>query len=357
MLHFDSCSQRVPVHANSFCATPDTTSKPGSVDVCHPPSNVTWQPTVAFLRSRWQRRARHKDVAPCSSPKSDSTQHALWLGRCDVAGRFSRSRWRRERTEEEPTPGPKGESDSTSQRGSWLDECLQSLPRSLPPTVKSIAFPYSATPAKKGSEQAAYRSALRTFAEANPQLRVLAVDSCEQHNLSLKREHLRRNLRESKVRREALRPHLEAEDAFSQMLSSALVDELESVAQGDSAPSFAASVLVASCVARGISPSTDCKAPDSPEMTTEEGGGCTSSSPLREGSDAPLPVLVAPEPFENSTPYLSTGISLGNSLSSSQQNSTGNREGLAALAAAALHSYAPQQESASTTSAAVRLCL
>ncbi|MDC0525350.1 DNA (cytosine-5-)-methyltransferase [bacterium] len=219
----DPCADRTPDGTACDRATAASCSCPGSVRIA---SKDAVHPVVAFLHSSYERgtseSSQQKENLPAAEPR---------FHKCG---------------------------DTTHDRIAWLRQCLHTLPQLLPPHVTSLAFPCAFEGQKKASS---YLTLLRDFAKSNPQLRVFAVDSTARCVSSLQKTHVRRNRKGSLQRREGLAALESADDPFSRMLSTALVDELEAVSEG-APPVMAASVLFASCVTSGVTPPTECLSPE-----------------------------------------------------------------------------------------------
>ena len=154
------CASRTATEEGSPHASESTRSTPGSVNVIEGDGEFS-SPAVAFMHSRWETGSSKRALAPRAEHITDDLQR----------------------------------------RSAWLEECLQSLPSRLSRDVTSVAFPIPASVnvrarssdsdkengpglaaqrakselAAQKSERKAYLTALRRFAERNPQLRVLAV--------------------------------------------------------------------------------------------------------------------------------------------------------------------------------------
>ena len=214
----DPCAGRVPSHGDPCVATLESRPRVGTVLVAsREEPSASPQPSIAFLHTRTDARVARTDVS-----ENEST----------AAG-------------------------SLAQRCAAFQECLEQLPSSLPPHATSVAFSVC-TARRERKGQPSILKLLRSFARANPQLRVIAVDAASRHVATLRREHVRRRSRGSAARQDALATMLAEEtDPFGRMLAQALVAELEAYATDFHAPALATSVLMASCAVTGVEPSDE----------------------------------------------------------------------------------------------------
>ena len=163
---------------------------------------------------------------------------------------------------------PPGPSDTVKDRLAWFKSALEELEASLPVGVESVAFPWHIGCNDSTDAWELFHQEIKWFARRNAQLQVFVVQSGKDSitDLEGKVEKKRASVHARTARARAMAA--QERDPFEQVLAHALVDELEGAAAGrDDAPKLAASILYASCTARGISPST---APEAAPLGVEE---------------------------------------------------------------------------------------
>ena len=150
-----------------------------------------------------------------------------------------------------------GESrDGTACRIEWFKQSLADLRSALPHGADSVAFQYHNGRPMKKEEWKPYRGAIEEFARQNRGLHVYIIQASSDALDGLDTAAGARLRKVHKATDKARTMAQKEQDPFERLLANALVDEIEGVACGrEQAPVFAASILYASCAAKGTKPS------------------------------------------------------------------------------------------------------